>query len=154
MVCSLCCGSLFASTAYVGFFWWICNMSEEKVRFWCFLTWFCVAFCVPVSWACNLRMSATLASLVRTTSRTFGNRFSTVTFLARRNSTLAQADKMATPQEISSTKMCGGFNRRFKHDSSSVGCPMTFTVFFPPAAETEKVPVGLGELEHECCLGF
>lgn len=48
---------------------------------------------------------------------------------------------MATPQEMSSNKVFGGFNRRYKHESSSVGCPMTFTIFFPPAADSSKVPV-------------
>eukprot|EP00249_Psilotum_nudum_P016631 c25919_g1_i1 orf=871-1719(-) len=43
--------------------------------------------------------------------------------------------------EISSVKMFGGFNKRYKHQSSSVGCSMNFTIYFPPAAATEKVPV-------------
>jgi hypothetical protein len=89
-------------------------------------------------------MSATLACLVRTASRTLGPRLATLTVLARSSATLVQGDEMATPQEVSSNKMFGGFNRRFKHDSTSVGCPMTFTVYFPPAAHTEKVPVSLG----------
>ncbi len=51
-------------------------------------------------------------------------------------------DKMAAPpQEIKKNKMFGGFNRRYRHESSSCGCPMTFTVYFPPAAESKKVPV-------------
>jgi len=61
--------------------------------------------------------------------------------LLARRSFCTLEEKMATPQEISSNKMFGGFNRRFKHDSSSVGCPMTFSVFFPPAADSDKVPV-------------
>lgn len=51
-------------------------------------------------------------------------------------------DKMAAPpQEIKKNKMFGGFNRRYRHESSSCGCPMTFTIYFPPAAESKKVPI-------------
>ncbi|MEW5308449.1 MAG: hypothetical protein WDW38_000409 [Sanguina aurantia] len=39
-------------------------------------------------------------------------------------------------------KQFGGVNRRFKFTSSTLGCPTTFTVYFPPAAEAGKaVPV-------------
>jgi len=44
-------------------------------------------------------------------------------------------------EELKSNKMYGGFNTRYQHDSKACGCKMTFTVFFPPAAATEKVPV-------------
>jgi len=44
-------------------------------------------------------------------------------------------------EQIASNKQFGGFNRRFKHKSSSVGCDMTFTIYFPPASESKKVPV-------------
>ena len=37
--------------------------------------------------------------------------------------------------------MYGGFNTRYQHDSKACACKMTFTVYFPPAAATEKVPV-------------
>jgi hypothetical protein len=50
---------------------------------------------------------------------------------------LAAADPMAT--QVSQNKQFGGINRRFKHASTSCGCDMQFTVFFPPAAETSKV---------------
>jgi len=50
-------------------------------------------------------------------------------------------EKIAAPQEMTSTKMFGGFNRRYKHESSSLGCSMTFTIYFPPAADSDKVPV-------------
>lgn len=50
-------------------------------------------------------------------------------------------EKMAAPQEMTSSKMFGGFNRRYKHESSSLGCSMTFTIYFPPAADSDKVPV-------------
>ncbi|KAJ7514710.1 hypothetical protein O6H91_23G056200 [Diphasiastrum complanatum] len=43
--------------------------------------------------------------------------------------------------EISQSKMFGGFNRRFRHQSSSCGCPMNFTIFFPPQLDSKKVPV-------------
>lgn len=88
---------------------------------------------------------------MRNASRILGSRVSasSYTFLCRRGSTIVtraasegnQVDNMATPQEMSSNKVFGGFNRRYKHESSSVGCPMTFTIFFPPAADSSKVPV-------------
>ncbi|CAL8462943.1 g2477 [Coccomyxa elongata] len=40
-----------------------------------------------------------------------------------------------------SNKMFGGWNRRYSHESRELGCAMTFTVFYPPAAESGKVPV-------------
>jgi hypothetical protein len=49
--------------------------------------------------------------------------------------------KMAAPKEISSTKHSGGFNKRYEHDSSTIGVPMKFTVYLPPAAEKGKVAV-------------
>ncbi|KAG2482418.1 hypothetical protein HYH03_018653 [Edaphochlamys debaryana] len=48
---------------------------------------------------------------------------------------------MATAEEISANKQFGGWNRRYKHKSKSLGCDMTFTVYFPPAAASGKVPV-------------
>lgn len=49
--------------------------------------------------------------------------------------------KMEGPTEISSNKMFGGFNRRYKHYSPTLGCDMTFSIFFPPASVSKKVPV-------------
>eukprot|EP01024_Parvocaulis_polyphysoides_P014951 TRINITY_DN1636_c0_g1_i2.p1 TRINITY_DN1636_c0_g1~~TRINITY_DN1636_c0_g1_i2.p1 ORF type:complete len:270 (-),score=12.36 TRINITY_DN1636_c0_g1_i2:478-1287(-) len=40
---------------------------------------------------------------------------------------------------LSEIKMYGGVNRRYNHYSTSCGCPMNFTVYFPPTAA--KVPV-------------
>lgn len=37
--------------------------------------------------------------------------------------------------------MFGGWNRRYKHTSSSLGCDMTFSIYFPPGADAGKVPV-------------
>lgn len=37
--------------------------------------------------------------------------------------------------------MFGGWNKRYKHQSDTLGCSMTFTVYYPPAAEKGKVPV-------------
>jgi S-formylglutathione hydrolase len=37
--------------------------------------------------------------------------------------------------------MFGGYNRRYKHTSSSLGCDMTFSIYFPPGADSGKVPV-------------
>ncbi|KAF6252315.1 Alpha/Beta hydrolase protein [Scenedesmus sp. NREL 46B-D3] len=53
---------------------------------------------------------------------------------------------MAAPAQISANKCCGGYNRRYKHASSTLHCDMTFTVYFPPAADETaasptKVPV-------------
>jgi len=46
-------------------------------------------------------------------------------------------------EEVSSNKMFGGFNRRYQHASSSLGCSMNFTIYYPPqaAAAGAKVPV-------------
>lgn len=38
-----------------------------------------------------------------------------------------------TPIEIGSNKMFGGFNKRFRHFSPTLGCSMTFSLFFPPS---------------------
>ncbi|KAK9863729.1 hypothetical protein WJX84_008872 [Apatococcus fuscideae] len=43
--------------------------------------------------------------------------------------------------EQSANKQFGGWNRRYTHDSQVLGCSMTFTVYFPPAAEEGSVPV-------------
>ena len=31
--------------------------------------------------------------------------------------------------------------RKYKHASDTLGCSMTFTIYYPPAAEKSKVPV-------------
>ncbi|GIL45380.1 hypothetical protein Vafri_2629 [Volvox africanus] len=49
---------------------------------------------------------------------------------------------MATSvEEITVNRQFDGYNRRYKHRSSVLGCDMTFTVYFPAAAEKGKVPV-------------
>ncbi|KAH7511818.1 hypothetical protein FEM48_Zijuj12G0022800 [Ziziphus jujuba var. spinosa] len=46
------------------------------------------------------------------------------------------------PTEISSSKMFGGFNKRFKHFSPTLGCSMTFHIYFPPSpTSSHKFPV-------------
>ncbi|XP_021741053.1 S-formylglutathione hydrolase [Chenopodium quinoa] len=46
------------------------------------------------------------------------------------------------PTEISSSKMHGGFNKRFRHFSPTLGCFMTFHIYFPPSTESsQKFPV-------------
>ncbi|KAM7270142.1 hypothetical protein ACFE04_029356 [Oxalis oulophora] len=46
------------------------------------------------------------------------------------------------PTEMSSTKMFGGYNKRFKHFSQTLDCSMTFSVFFPPSpSSSHKSPV-------------
>lgn len=43
---------------------------------------------------------------------------------------------------ISTSKMFGGFNKRYKHFSPALGCSMTFTVYFPPTPPgAPKLPV-------------
>ncbi|KAL0929020.1 hypothetical protein M5K25_000959 [Dendrobium thyrsiflorum] len=48
---------------------------------------------------------------------------------------------MGKPEEISSSKMFGGYNRRFKHFSPTLGCSMTFSIYFPPTLPSQKIPV-------------
>ncbi|KAK9793993.1 hypothetical protein WJX73_000375 [Symbiochloris irregularis] len=43
-------------------------------------------------------------------------------------------------EKQSETKVFGGWNRRYKHDSSVLGCSMTFTVYFPSGSNS-KLPV-------------
>eukprot|EP00877_Chromochloris_zofingiensis_P000252 jgi/Chrzof1/10227/Cz04g33100.t1 len=50
---------------------------------------------------------------------------------------------MAAPEQIASSKMFGGYNRRYKHHSESCGCDMTFSIFFPQGADAAgtKLPI-------------
>ena len=43
-------------------------------------------------------------------------------------------------EQIDSVKEFGGYLNRYQHDSRSCNCRMTFSVYLPPGAETEKVP--------------
>ena len=43
-------------------------------------------------------------------------------------------------KKIESIKEAGGWLHRYTHSSSSCHCEMTFSVYLPPLAETEKVP--------------
>lgn len=44
--------------------------------------------------------------------------------------------------EIDSSKMFDGYNKRYKHYSDTLGCSMTFTIYFPPSASSShKSPV-------------
>ena len=43
-------------------------------------------------------------------------------------------------EQIESVKEFGGYLNRYHHDSHSCNCDMTFSVYLPPGAETEKVP--------------
>ncbi|KAL3695204.1 hypothetical protein R1sor_009280 [Riccia sorocarpa] len=47
---------------------------------------------------------------------------------------------MEGPTEIAKNKHFGGFNKRYKYQSRTLGCVTTFTIYFPPAAE-KKVPI-------------
>lgn len=57
--------------------------------------------------------------------------------------TMASSDTAAVQLEtVFVRKQFGGSNKRYKFSSSTLGCPTTFTVFFPPAAEAgTAVPV-------------
>lgn len=44
-------------------------------------------------------------------------------------------------KQIESVKEFGGWLNRYEHQSASCNCNMTFSVYLPPQAETEKVPV-------------
>lgn len=44
-------------------------------------------------------------------------------------------------EEIGAAHCFGGRQLRYSHDSDVLGCNMTFSVFLPPAAEREAVPV-------------
>ena len=43
-------------------------------------------------------------------------------------------------KQIESVKEFGGYLNRYEHDSSTCQCKMTFSVYLPPQAKTEKVP--------------
>lgn len=50
------------------------------------------------------------------------------------------------PTEISSSKMFEGYNKRYKHYSRTLGCSMTFHIYFPPtpkssSPDSHKFPV-------------
>ncbi|GMP97549.1 hypothetical protein CsSME_00045764 [Camellia sinensis var. sinensis] len=45
------------------------------------------------------------------------------------------------PTEISSSKMYGGYNKRYKHYSPTLGCSMNFHIYFPPPSNSPKFPV-------------
>ncbi|RWV91870.1 hypothetical protein GW17_00045803 [Ensete ventricosum] len=52
------------------------------------------------------------------------------------------AEMEEKPTEISSSKMFGGYNRQYRHFSPTLGCSMTFTVYFPPpSSPSQKFPV-------------
>lgn len=42
---------------------------------------------------------------------------------------------------LSENRSFGGQQRRYKHDSESLGVPMTFSIFLPPQADNKAVPV-------------
>lgn len=43
-------------------------------------------------------------------------------------------------QPIESVKEWGGYLKRYTHESQACACTMTFSVYLPPQAETQKVP--------------
>ncbi|KAK6644553.1 hypothetical protein RUM43_000820 [Polyplax serrata] len=48
---------------------------------------------------------------------------------------------MSSLKEISSSRCFGGYQKVFSHDSIELKCPMKFSVYLPPAAEEQKVPL-------------
>ncbi|XP_010938666.1 S-formylglutathione hydrolase [Elaeis guineensis] len=48
---------------------------------------------------------------------------------------------MEKPTEISSSKMFGGYNKRYKHFSPTLGCSMIFSIYFPLSPPSQKIPV-------------
>lgn len=48
---------------------------------------------------------------------------------------------MSQLTEIAANKSFGGWHKRFKHQSSTLGCEMIFAVYLPPQADTQKVPL-------------
>ena len=44
-------------------------------------------------------------------------------------------------EKIDEHKSHGGWQRRYSHASKTCGCTMTFALYLPPQAETERVPV-------------
>ncbi|KAJ8899045.1 hypothetical protein K2173_008876 [Erythroxylum novogranatense] len=47
-----------------------------------------------------------------------------------------------SPSEIGSSKIYGGYNKRYKHFSPTLGCSMTFYIYFPPSlSPSHKFPV-------------
>ena len=44
-------------------------------------------------------------------------------------------------EQVSANKMFGGQQLKFKHAASSLSCDMIFSVYLPPQAENDKVPV-------------
>lgn len=61
----------------------------------------------------------------------------------RRERGVQELREMETkPVEISCSKMFGGYNKRYKHFSPTLGCSMTFHVYFPPSSSpSRKFPV-------------
>ncbi|KAG9135232.1 hypothetical protein Leryth_013528 [Lithospermum erythrorhizon] len=53
------------------------------------------------------------------------------------------------PSEMSSSKMFGGYNKRYKHYSPTLGCSMTFHIYFPPPTPNkfplDRVLIGLNK---------
>ncbi|KAF5747968.1 S-formylglutathione hydrolase -like protein [Tripterygium wilfordii] len=46
------------------------------------------------------------------------------------------------PVEITSAKMYGGYNKRYKHYSPTLGCSMNFHIYFPPSpSPSHKFPI-------------
>lgn len=68
-----------------------------------------------------------------------------INFLDRDLNPNSARTKMETkPVEIGSSKMFGGYNKRFKHFSPTLGCSMTFHIYFPPSpSSSHKFPVTL-----------
>ena len=44
-------------------------------------------------------------------------------------------------EQLAENKICGGWQSQYQHRSDVLGCDMQFSVYLPPQAESEKVPV-------------
>lgn len=45
------------------------------------------------------------------------------------------------PELIDRSRLFGGYTHTYRHPSEACGCPMQFTLYLPPQAESEPVPV-------------
>lgn len=47
---------------------------------------------------------------------------------------------MSTPERLERIREHEGWLERWRHDSQSCACPMTFSIYLPPQAEAGPVP--------------
>ena len=54
---------------------------------------------------------------------------------------MTAAAMTTAPEQLAANRSFGGWHRRYRHASSSLGCEMVFAVYLPPQAEAGPVPV-------------